>query len=262
MNNESAYAKPEIWGGIECTINRTKDGYRDQLEETGHYARGGDLAALCSLGFTRFRYPILWERHFPVKEKSANWEWTARQLDILREHNIEPIAGLLHHGSGPAHTDLLDPDFPEKLAAHAREVASAFPWIRYYTPVNEPLTTARFSGLYGFWYPHAKSDAAFARMLINQVKGIVLCMKAIREINPDAVLIQTEDLSKTHSTPALAEQAAFENERRWLPLDLLTGNSAPGSFAWKYFTDHGIDEDELTFFEPSFICPSLSNTFC
>lgn len=258
MNNESAYAKPEIWGGIECTINRTRNGYRDQLEETGHYSREGDVATLCSLGFTKFRYPVLWERHFPVEEKKSNWEWTARQLEVLREHNVEPIVGLLHHGSGPAHTDLLDPGFPEKLAAHAEEVARTFPWIRYYTPVNEPLTTARFSGLYGFWYPHEKSDAAFARMLINQVKGIVLCMKAIRGINPDAILIQTEDLSKTHSTPALADQARFENERRWLPLDLLTGRSVPDSFAWKFFTDNGISEDELEFFQENPCPPGIA----
>ena len=40
-------------------------------------------------------------------------------------------------------------------------------------------------------------------MLLNQVKAIVLAMQAIRKINPDAQLIQTEDLSKTHSTALL-----------------------------------------------------------
>ena len=37
-------------------------------------------------------------------------------------------------------------------------------------------------------------------MLFNQVKAIVLAMQAIRNINPEAQLIQTEDLSKIHST--------------------------------------------------------------
>ena len=55
-----------------------------------------------------------------------------------------------------------------------KQVATKFPWIEYYTPVNEPLTTARFSGLYGFWYPHAKNDVSFAKMLLNQMKGVVL----------------------------------------------------------------------------------------
>ena len=34
---------------------------------------------------------------------------------------------------------------------------------------------------------------------------------------------QTEGLSNTHSTRALRYQADFENERRWLRLDLMTG---------------------------------------
>ena len=41
-------------------------------------------------------------------------------------------------------------------------------------------------------------------MLLNQLKGIVLSMQEIRKINPNAKLVQTEDLAKTHSTPLLA----------------------------------------------------------
>ncbi|MET0465752.1 MAG: family 1 glycosylhydrolase, partial [Chitinophagaceae bacterium] len=248
MNKKSHCTKPEIWGGMECTINRVGDVYRDQLEETGHYERQDDLNKLCTLGFTKFRYPILWERHFPKEEKMQEWAWTTNQLNILRQRNITPIAGLIHHGSGPLHTDLLDMDFPVKLAAYAKQVAETFPWINYYTPVNEPLTTARFSGLYGFWYPHVKTDAGFVRMLINQLKGVVLSMQAIRKINPEATLVQTEDLSKTYSTPALAYQADFENQRRWLTYDLLTASVNEEHAAWKYFTANGIDEDELFFF--------------
>jgi dTDP-4-dehydrorhamnose reductase len=39
-------------------------------------------------------------------------------------------------------------------------------------------------------------------------------MRAIRQVNPAAHLIQTEDLAKAHSTPALAYQARHENARR------------------------------------------------
>jgi dTDP-4-dehydrorhamnose reductase len=51
-------------------------------------------------------------------------------------------------------------------------------------------------------------------LFLNQLKGTVLSMREIRKINPEAKLVQTEDLSKTHSTPLLAYQAAFENQRR------------------------------------------------
>ncbi|RYY20595.1 MAG: NAD-dependent epimerase/dehydratase family protein, partial [Chitinophagaceae bacterium] len=155
-------------------------------------------------------------------------------------------------------TDLTDMEFPAKLASYAREVAMTFPWIKYYTPVNEPLTTARFSGLYGIWYPHGTSDELFARTFINQLRGIVLSMQAIREINPAAELVQTEDLSKTHSTPLLAYQAAFENERRWLTYDFLTGKVDRQHFAWKYFKKLNIGDEELQFFLDNTTPPSIA----
>jgi len=43
----------EIWGGIECTINRVGDQYFDQLTYQGHYARSGDLKLLADLGIKK-----------------------------------------------------------------------------------------------------------------------------------------------------------------------------------------------------------------
>ncbi|MGZ3918362.1 MAG: glycoside hydrolase, partial [Flavisolibacter sp.] len=145
---------PEIWGGIECTINRVNHQFFDQLEYSGHYERTGDLQHIADLGIKKIRYPVLWEKHQPERNSVIDWSWTRERLQELREKNIGVIAGLLHHGSGPKFTDLADPDFPRLLAGYARSVAEEFPWIEYYTPVNEPVTTARFSGLYGLWYPH------------------------------------------------------------------------------------------------------------
>lgn len=169
------------------------------------------------------RYPILWEQLAPNSSGEIDWSWPDERLSKLRELGIRPIAGLLHHGSGPRYTSLLDPDFPGKLAQFARAVAERYPWIDAYTPVNEPLTTARFSGLYGHWYPHARDERVFARCLLNQLRGVVCAMRAIREINPRAQLVQTEDLGKTFSTPSLRYQAEFENEQRWITWDLLCG---------------------------------------
>ena len=129
----------------------------------------------------------------------------------------------MHHGSGPRHTDLTQTSFAPKLAEFAALVADRYPWLEFYTPINEPLTTARFSGLYGYWYPHARDYRLFVRMLFNQINGIRLAMRAIRKVNPAAKLIQTEDLGRVFATPQLAYQAEHENHRRWLGLDLLMG---------------------------------------
>ena len=233
---------------MECTINRVEHFYLDQLEYANHYNRTDDIELIASLGIKTIRYPILWEKHQPEKHQEPNWAWTDIQLESLKTHAVTPIIGLLHHGSGPTYTDLLDPQFPELLAAYATKVAERYPDLKYYTPVNEPLTTARFSGLYGFWYPHKKNDISFVRMLLNQVKAIILCMEAIRKINPDAQLVQTEDLGKTYSKPRLQYQASFENERRWLTYDLLCGRVNEHSLMWKYFKRLGLKNQDLDFF--------------
>ncbi len=254
---EKQYYNPEIWGGIECTINRVNDVFNDQLIFSKHYERTTDIDAIADLGIKKIRYPVLWEKHQPTIDVTIDWSWIRRSLQQLQEKNIDVIAGLVHHGSGPSFTNLLDKNFPFLLAQYAKQVAQEFPWINYYTPVNEPLTTARFSGLYGLWYPHCKDDRSFMLMLLNEMKATVLSLKAIREINPLAKLVQTEDLGKTYSTEKLKYQAEFENERRWLTYDLLCGRVDNHHPLWSYLQWLKIPEEELIFFQENICVPDV-----
>ncbi|HEX9918298.1 MAG TPA: family 1 glycosylhydrolase [Pyrinomonadaceae bacterium] len=241
-------AQIELWGGVECTVNRVGDEYFDQLERNGHAERIEDLDLFAGLGIRALRYPVLWERTAPDGLESADWTWPDARLARLRELDIRPIVGLVHHGSGPRHTSLVDPAFPKKLAEYARGVAERYPWVDAYTPVNEPLTTARFSGRYGLWYPHGRDRRTLCEALLTQCRGVALSMRAIREVNPAAQLIQTDDLGKTYSTRKLRYQADLENERRWLTFELLTGRINREHPMWTYFTGVGIDEAELLWF--------------
>ncbi|MFC4454828.1 family 1 glycosylhydrolase [Deinococcus sonorensis] len=248
MTAPTAHPAPaplEVWIGVECTLNRVQDQYLHQLDTCGHSRRPDDLDLLAGLGARRIRYPVLWEMVAPTDPEQPDWRWTDERLTRLRELDLQPIATLLHHGSGPEYTDLLDPHFPEKLAAYARKVAERYPWLRLYTPVNEPLTTARFSGLYGVWYPHHTSDASFVRMLLNECRGTVLAMRAIREVQPQAQLVQTDDLGKTHATPFMQPEADFQNDRRWLAYDLLCGRVDEQHPLWTYLLQAGATPEEL-----------------
>ncbi|BAY31094.1 dTDP-4-dehydrorhamnose reductase [Nostoc carneum NIES-2107] len=244
----------EVWAGVECTVNRVGEEYFDQLERNGHATRLDDLDLFAELGIQAIRYPVLWERIAPNGLENADWSWADERLERLRELGILPIVGLVHHGSGPRDTSLIDPKFPEKLAVFARAVAERYPWVTHYTPVNEPLTTARFSGMYGHWYPHGRDALTFARALLGECRAIALSMQAIREVNPNAKLVQTEDLGKTYSTPKLTYQAEFENERRWLSLDLLCGRITPTHPMWGYLRYCGVTEAELEVFVQN-TCP-------
>lgn len=235
----------EVWGGVECTVCRVGDGYVDQLELTGHAHRLSDIDRIASLGVRAVRYPVLWERTAPHGLGSAEWEWADTRLERLRAHAITPILGLMHHGSGPQGTALDDPAFPGRLAEYAHACAVRFPWMQWVTPVNEPLTTARFSGLYGHWYPHDRNDRAFVRLLLNECQAVHAAMRAIRAVVPHARLVQTEDLGHVHASPELGYQADFENERRWLTWDLLCGRVVRGHPMYAYLRQHGATAREL-----------------
>lgn len=245
LNTPKSKLPLEVWAGIECTVNRVGEEYFDQLERNGHATRLDDLDLFAQLGIHAIRYPVLWERIAPNGLENADWSWADERLGRLRELGICPIVGLVHHGSGPRNTSLVDPEFPEKLAVFAGAVAKRYPWVTHYTPINEPLTTARFSGMYGHWYPHGQDDLTFARALLGECKAIALSMQAIREVNPNAQLVQTEDLGKTHSTSRLVYQAELENERRWLSFDLLCGRINPNHAMWGYLRYCGISKTEL-----------------
>ena len=232
----------QLWGGLECTVNRVGDSYVDQSRLNGHHDRPDDLEMFAALGLTAIRYPILWERVAPDDPEAPDWRWCDERLGRLRELGIRPIAGLVHHGSGPRHTHLLADDFAAKLGRYAGEVAERYPWIEDWTPINEPLTTARFSALYGHWYPHARDETAFWRALVNQVDGTREAMRAVRRVNPAARLIQVDDLGRTYATTRLAEQAAFDNLRRWAGWDLLFGRVTHGHPLWQRLDRIGLGD--------------------
>jgi dTDP-4-dehydrorhamnose reductase len=238
----------ELWGGIECTINRVGTKTYDQLARCGHYKRGDDLARIAALGIRTMRYPLLWERAATGRPGEYDWRFADERLAQLRGLGIEPIAGLVHHGCGPAYTQLLDESFVTGLADYAGQLAQRFPWLQWYTPVNEPLTTARFSGLYGHWHPHERNGHAFARILVNECRATVLAMQAIRRVNPAAKLVQTDDLGTIYSTRRLQRQADFENERRWLAWDLLLGRVDGSHPLHDRLVVWGIEPRELAWF--------------
>src|SRR5206468_3669197 len=123
MRRDMSAKTIDVWGGIECTINRVGDVYADQLACVGHYDRLDDLDAIAAPGIRTVRFPVLWERVAPDGLADADWRWPDAALSRLRALGIEPIVGLVHHGSGPKGIDLLDPRFSDGLAAFAAVVA-------------------------------------------------------------------------------------------------------------------------------------------
>ncbi|MCG6116109.1 MAG: family 1 glycosylhydrolase [Mesorhizobium sp.] len=234
----------EIWGGIECSVIRIGNATRNQLARTGHTGRESDLEAIAALGLKTLRYPVLWEL---IEENPGQFDWTFADgaMEKLRQLGVKPIAGLLHHGSGPRWADITDHAFPTQFGHFAGRVAERYPWIDLYTPVNEPFTTARLSGLYGLWHPHGSDEATCFRLTVTQCLATIIAIQKIRRVNPNARLVQTEDFGRVFSTPPLAYQADHENERRWLSIDLLTGRVDRHHPLFQHLLDAGVPERSL-----------------
>ena len=244
----------ELWGGAECTINRVGNVFYDQHAYSGHRTRvETDLELFAALGLKTLRIALHWERF----DQLGHWSEADRMLEAIEHHRLHPIVGLVHHGSGPPHTNLLDPAFPEQLALYALQVAQRYPWITDYTPVNEPQTTGRFACLYGHWFPHHRSMHSYVRSLFHQAKGIVLAMQAIRSVQPHARLIHTEDGGATSASDSLQFYQEIREHRRWLVTDMLCGRLTREHPLFSFLLEHGLDEHEVLWFADNPCSPSI-----
>ncbi|HEV7809700.1 MAG TPA: family 1 glycosylhydrolase, partial [Candidatus Limnocylindrales bacterium] len=186
---------PEVWAGPECSFLAVGDRVCDQLSLTGHDRRIEDVDRLASLGISRVRYPILWGRDRGTGD-ATDWTWARERLERLASLGVEPVVALLHHGFGPGGADPFDPEWPEAFGRFAGEVASRFPAVATFLPINEPLTTARFGGLYGWWPPYVRDRSAFARLILAQALGWLQAVRAIRAARPDARVVINEDIGR------------------------------------------------------------------
>jgi dTDP-4-dehydrorhamnose reductase len=239
----------EVWASPEPTVARIgRDVWRDQLADTGHDRREGDIGLIADLGVHASRYPVLWEKVAPHHPGARDYRWAARRLNALADRGVEPIVTLLHHGSGPAYTSLVDPAFPQLFADYAAATARRFPWVKRWTPINEPLTTARFSTLYAAWYPNTFfDDAAFGRAIVNEALGFAYAAERIRDVVPDARFLLTEDLqSFTAADEGVEAYVAHKRERTFLSCELLQGRIVDGHPMHRYLVERcGIDPAEL-----------------
>ena len=130
----------------------------DQMDKCGHYARWEeDFALLSTIGVNALRYgPAYYLTHpapRPLRLVSAD-----APMERLRELGITVIADLCHFGV----PDWLGgfQDMPSRCfsPSYAREFAQRYPWVRYYTPVNEIFICASFSALRGWWNECLASD--------------------------------------------------------------------------------------------------------
>ncbi|HYO26143.1 MAG TPA: family 1 glycosylhydrolase, partial [Lacipirellulaceae bacterium] len=221
----------------------------DEMEKCGHYRHWReDLQLTAAMDIRHLRWgPALYRTlQAPGRYDLA---WTDHVVGAMGQLDIEPIFDLCHFGLPDWLGNFQNREFPEHFAAYAGACAARYPHIRHWTPVNEILITALFSAKYGWWNERMTTERSFTRAILNLCRANVLAMRAIQAEIPGATFVQSESLEVTHaSDPSLLEAADFENERRFLPLDL-SYNRPLSDRMLDHLDRHGMAPGEYDFFQ-------------
>jgi len=220
----------------------------DEMEKCGHYKRWReDLHLVKELGLGHLRYgPPLYRTH--LGPDRYDWSFADETFGALKKLAIVPIVDLCHFGVPDWVGDFQNSDWPLLFADYARAFARRFPWVRYYTPVNEIFVAALFSAQYGWWNERLQSDRAFVTAIDNLCRANVLSVRAILEVQPKAIFIQSESSEYFHpDRPTCATHTRFLNERRFLALDLTYGHSLNVEM-YEYLLDNGLTRADYHWF--------------
>lgn len=212
--------------GIECSYPTIHHGEwrRDEMDSTRHYDLWQeDFRLAREIGITHIRYgpPLHLIYEGPGR---YDWSYVDPQMDELREFGPEPIVDLCHFGVPEWLGNLQNPDIGKALEEYAGAFADRFPWVRFYTPVNEMYVCARMSALDGIWNEQLHDEGAYARAAWNLADASIRMSDAILKRRADAVFINSESsefYQPCCPDPHIQEIAAAANERRFLPLDLI-----------------------------------------
>jgi beta-glucosidase/6-phospho-beta-glucosidase/beta-galactosidase len=239
--------------GIECSYPTIRNGTHrvDELELCDHYRRWReDFALTWELGIRTLRYgPPYYRIH--TGPGRYDWTFTDEVLPALRELGLVPVMDLMHFGVPDwLGNSFQNPELPRYFAEYAAAFAARYPWVQYYTPVNEIFIAAKFSALNGWWNEQLQSDRAYVTAIKHLCQASLGAMGAILAVRPDALFIQSESSEYTHviSDCAAAQAAAdWENQVRFLALDLLYSHQVRGDVL-EYLFDNGITRPEYRTF--------------
>ncbi len=242
------------WGlGIEDTCVYPPTRYAmftlDEHALTGHDARWrDDLRAAHDLGATMLRYGAAWPLTNPAPG-TFDWSVLDERLEFAAgDLGLTVVADLVHYGA-PAWLDasFADAAYPEAVAAFGGAFAERYRGlVEHVTPLNEPLTTASFSGLRGIWPPALTGWRGWTEVTVNLADGVARTAAAVTAANPSAVVVHVEAAS--HYTPGAPEMVATSDllgRLGFLPTDLATGRVTPQHELYGWLVGHGTDEARL-----------------
>jgi beta-glucosidase len=249
----SPSAEDFLWaGGIEDTfVPQTRPGHRalDEYELMGHYEHWReDLALARELGLKALRWGVPWYRVEPESNR-FDWSWTDEVIPFMVEElKILPIIDLMHYGCPFwLKREFANKNYPKFVARYAAEFSKRYKsLISWYTPLNEPIINALMCGMRGLWPPYMKGEKGYIKIMMQLAKGIIRTVEAIKEIQPDSVMVHVEATGLTRTIrDDLAALAREEQHRGYLCYDLISGRFSHDHLLFSWLVRNGASPDDL-----------------
>ena len=213
----------------------------------GYWRKDLELVRRLGIRYLRYGPPL----HLTNPHRGRyDWDFLDEVAAEMRRLGIVPIMDLCHFGLPNWLENFQNPETPQALADYARAFAQRYDWVRFYTPVNEMYVCAKLSALLGLWNEQAHDEHAFVTAVRHLAKANVLMMRAIATERPDAIFVNSESGEFFQSCcpdPNLCKIADFENQRRFLALDLLYAHPVREDMR-DYLFEHGMPPEEYAWF--------------
>ncbi len=252
---EKAYTPEGFWWMTGFEGSNIPQIEADEYEWTQHYQNfSQDFAQIREeLNIKRLRYTLPWYKLNPAKGK-FDWSWSDRVLHRADELGLQLIINPIHFGTPNWLQDSFgNPDFPEYAAEYFSQIARRYGrQIKFYTPHNEPLISALFSGDFGHWPPYWNGLNNYVKIVNNIARQMVLSVEAVRQEVPEAVMVHVEagEYYATHqSDPWLVQDVFLRNERRFLVYDLISGRVKDNHALLGWLARQGLTDKELSWFQ-------------
>lgn len=220
----------------------------DEMEKTGHYKHWKeDFGLVKEMGIDHLRYGT---PYYSVHQGPGQYDWSFSDevFNEMKELGIVPLVDLCHFGVPDWIGNFQNADWPHYFAEYAGAFAARYPYLQFYTPINEIFIAAMFSGQYGWWNECKNDEQSFVTALKNLCKANVLASHELLKVQPETFFIQSESSEYFHAeNPECQPECDFLNQKRFLSLDLTYGHSVDVN-TYKYLMANGMTDKEYMWF--------------
>lgn len=235
-----------VYDTLEIQFEMGQNIQSDTSVAADHYHRyKEDIAHMKEMGFTAYRFSIVWSRIHPMGDdgqvNEAGLAYYEEMIDALLEAGIEPVVSLVHFDMPDhlrtAYNGFIDRKVIDFYADHVAVIANRFKdKVKYWITYNEMNTAFHGPRLVaGAEKPADMSDAQFHALLTHHTQlAHAKAVLAIKKANPNAMVAGMDAYASVYPyscKPQDVQAAHFtDNMMNNLTFDVMVNGEYPSYY--------------------------------